>query len=197
MLERPREGEKLRAGVNWWKYAFFVAIIAFELAREFAVLASSNGAEAIRDADLFHLDGYIRAEGTWRRSDGGERLLPGTVTIECLPEMGKCIEASVTFVDQYVSTPEIDWFDARFSADAVTYENNRPDCARYLVRLDIPQRRVTAVREKVPNASNPSCAVLEDRIEMELADGLDPNRSSFGEHNVPLLRAIAAVVNAF
>jgi hypothetical protein len=68
--------------------------------------------------------------------------------------------------EQYVYTPEIDWFDAQFSGDAVSYENDRPDCARYSVRLDLKMQKVFAVRDRKENLSNANCANLEPRIEM-------------------------------
>lgn len=95
--------------------------------------------------------------------------------------------------EQYVYAPEIDWFDARFSPDAVSYENDRPDCARYSVRLDLKMQKVFAVRDRKENPSNPNCANLERRIEMQLGDGFESSRSQLGGHFVPIIGAIAAL----
>jgi hypothetical protein len=48
----------------------------------------------------------------------------------------------------YVYAPQLDWFDATFAADAVTYENNVPECARYSVRIDLKLSKAFAVRER-------------------------------------------------
>lgn len=178
---------------NWWKIAFFIALLAFELTREIAVLESAQGAQPNTNSHLFSYGGYVRTQGSWKRIDGGGALVPGTVTIECQRETGRCLEASVMVSKQYVYAPEIDWFDARFSPDAVSYENDRPDCARYSVRLDLKMQKVFAVRDRKENPSNPNCANLERRIEMQLGDGFESSRSQLGGHFVPIIGAIAAL----
>lgn len=176
---------------NWWKAAFFVVLIAFELTRELAVLAGAEGARPNTHAHLFSYGGYVSAQGSWKRIDGGGALVPGTVTIECQRETGRCLEASVMVSEQYVYAPEIDWFDARFSPDAVSYENDLPDCARYSVRLDLKMQKVFAVRDRKENPSNPNCANLERRIEMQLGDGFESSRTALDGHFVPIIGAIA------
>lgn len=176
---------------NWWKIAFFIALLAFELTREIAVLESAQGARPNTNAHLFSYGGYVRAQGSWKRIDGGGALVPGTVTIECHRETGRCLEASVMVSEQYVYAPEIDWFDARFSPVAISYENDRPDCARYSVRLDLKMQKVFAVRDRKENPTNPNCANLERRIEMQLGDGFEPSRTALDGHFVPIIRAIA------
>lgn len=178
---------------NWWKAAFFVVLLAFELTREIAVLGAAEGARPNTNAHLFSYGGYVRAQGSWKRIDGGGALVPGTATIECQRETGRCLEASVRVSEQYVYAPEIDWFDARFSQDAVSYENDQPDCARYSVRLDLKMQKVFAVRDRKENPSNPNCANLERRIEMQLGDGFEPSRTTLDGHFVPIFRAIAAL----
>ncbi len=178
---------------NWWKAAFFVALVAFELTREIAVLAGSEGARPNTSVQLFSYGDHISAQGSWKRIDGGGALVPGVVAIECQRETGRCLEASVTMSGQYVYAPEIDWFDAQFSPDAVSYENDFPDCARYSVRLDLKMKKVFAVRDRKENPSNPNCANLERRIEMQLGDGYESSRDSLDGHFVPIIRAIVAL----
>lgn len=180
---------------NWWKIAFFIAVIAFEFAREFAVLASAEGAQPNNYSHVFNYGGYVRAQGSWKRVDGGDPLVPGTVTIECQQETGRCLEASVMVNEEFVYAPEIDWFNAQFSRDAVTYENDIPNCVRYSVRIDLKLQKAFAVRERKNNPSNLNCANLERRIEMQLGDGFDPSRDSTKGHFVPFLRLIMALVN--
>jgi hypothetical protein len=187
------KGVDSRPRRNWWKTAFFVVLIAFELMREVAVLAGAEGARPNARALLFSNGGYVKAQGSWKRIDGGGTLVPGTVTIECQRETGRCLEASVMVSEQYVYAPEIDWFDARFLPDAVSYENDLPDCARYSVRLDLKMQKVFAVRDRKENPSNPNCANLERRIEMQLGDGFEPDRDSLDGHFVPIIQGLAAL----
>lgn len=178
---------------NWWKVAFFVSLFALELAREIAVLAVAAGASPNASAIVFSLGGYVKAQGSWKRIDGGGPLMPTTVTIECRRETGKCVEASTSIHDEYVYAPELDWFDATFSQDAVSYENDSPACTRYSVRLDLKLQKVFAVRERKENATHPICANLERRMEMQLGDGFDSKRDTWGGHFVPILSAISAL----
>lgn len=182
---------------NWWKVAFFVALIAFEFAREIAVLASAEGARPSVTSHFFHMEGFTSAKGSWKRIDGGGSLLPTTVTIECRENTGQCIEASVTMIDQFVYAPELDWFDAQFANDTVSYENDVPDCARYSVRIDMKMEKVFAVRDRKENPTNPNCTKIERRIEMQLGNSSDTWNKSREGHFVPLISAIAAIIEVF
>src|SRR3546814_17362347 len=73
----------------------------------------------------------------------------------------------------YAGTPHLDEFDAKFSEDAVTYENDNPDCARYHVRIDLGLKKVFAVRERKDRPANPGCAALEKRVAMAIGAGLE------------------------
>lgn len=122
---------------NGWKIAFFVVLILFELAREVAVLEGAQGAVPNGTAIVFSYEGSATAKGRWSRIDGGGRLMPAVVTIDCRKELGRCVEASTMISDKYVYAPELDWFDATFGDDAISYENDIPNCARYSVRIDL------------------------------------------------------------
>lgn len=180
---------------NWWKMAFFVMLLMFELAREWAVIASAEVAQPNAPASLFSYSGYTIAEGRWRRLDGGSPIVPSTVAIDCRREHGRCIEATTTISDRYVYAPKLDWFDATFSQDAITYENDVPDCARYSVRLDLKLKKVFAVRERKDNPSNPTCAKLEPQIEMHLSDGHEGDRNPLEGHFVPLFSGVRALLS--
>ena len=189
--------EAAKSPRNWWKVAFFVMLIAFEFAREIAVLSSADGARPNSMAHFFHMQDYTKAQGTWKRIDGGGSLVPSTVTIECREYSGQCIEASVMMNDHYVYAPEIDWFDAKFSGDAISYENDAPDCARYSVRLDLKMEKVFAIRDRKGNPTNPVCTKLERRIEMQLGDGFEPTKNAREGHFVPLISGVAALFDLF
>lgn len=187
-------GTRIKARRNWWKVAFFALLFVFELTREIAVISAAGVAQPNSQATMFQWEGFVRAEGSWKRIDGGGKLVPGTVTIECRPERKECTEASVRVMDDYVFAPELDHFAATFTADAVTYVNDVPDCAKYSVRLDLALKKVFAVRERKEAPANPNCALLEKgRIEMQLGDGYDSDTDPLQGHFVPLLRLLGAI----
>jgi hypothetical protein len=139
----------------------------------------------------------FRADGAWKRIDGGEKLVAGTVTIECRQETGKCVEASTMISDGFVYAPELVWFDAEFAPDAVSYVNDVPNCVRYAVRLDLKMEKVIAVRDKKPSPTDARCSNMEQRIEMQLGDGYEPGKPALDGHIVPLFSLIAAMAKLF
>ena len=205
MTEGEHDNERRAAGVaitarpaarsNGWKIAFFVTLVLFEIAREWAVIASSQAAQPNASAHVFSYEGYTVAQGRWKRIDGGSPIVPSTVTIDCRRELGKCVEATTTMSELYVYAPQLDWFDATFAADAVTYENNVPECARYSVRIDLKLSKAFAVRERKTAPSNPECAKLEPRVEMQMADGYDSGKNPADGHFALIFAAIRAVTN--
>jgi len=57
---------------------------------------------------------------------------------------------------------------------------------------DIALAEVAAtVRDRKENPSNPNCANLERRIEMQLGDGFESSRTALDGHFVPIIGAIA------
>lgn len=180
---------------NWWKIAFFVMLLLFEGAREAAVLAEAQGAVPNGIAIVSSYGGFTTAKGRWTRIDRGDRLVPAVVTIDCRQDMGQCIEASSMVHDEYVYSPEINWFDARFADDAVTYESDAPDCARYSVRIDLKLKKAFAVRERKDNPKNANCATLESRIEMQLGDPYESGTDLGKGHFVPIFSMIRAALN--
>lgn len=178
---------KPRRRWNWWKIAFFVLLVVFEITREVAVLASDQRAEPSAIKTIYSNDGYVTARGRWIRSDGGSPIMAGVVSIECRRETGQCLEASVTSNKQYYSPPELDWFDAKFTIDGVSYVNDNPECARYAVRIDTAQKRVFATRDRKSSPTNSRCQKMEERVAMELGDGYVRDPDPFKGHFVPLL----------
>lgn len=182
---------------NWWKLAFFVALIAFEGARELFVIA--NATEAVPNVSpmVFNYGDegsiYVRAEGSWVRTDDGGGLQPTVVSIECRQEKRECVEVFTNMSKQYVFAPDVSFYEATFEKDSVTYQNDFPTCARYQVRIDYKLKQVIAVRERKSNKGD--CAILEPRIEMSLgrpATG-DPAKGHF----VPLLQLLIGVLSLF
>jgi hypothetical protein len=182
---------------NWWKIGFFVALFAFEVTREVAVLEAT--AEIQPNTRFYLYDGgqLVSAEGSWKRIDGGGKLIGSSVKIECWSEKGICLEAYANAREGFVYAPNIDWFDAKFTPEAVTYENSVPACANYSVRIDLKLKKVFAVRDKKPDAKDDLCAPLEKRIEMQLADGYEPTTEPLKGHFVPVLSLIVWAVRLF
>lgn len=179
--------------LNWWKFGFFVALFAFEVAREIAVLASAARPMLMGHASVFTFGGWTAAEGRWRRIDGGEKLMPVLVRIECDKDRGDCIEVTVNVDENTVWSPDIGTFKAQFGPDAITYENKSPRCVDYTVRIDLKLQKVLAVRERKANVSD--CPKMEQRIEMQLADAWDLSENNLEGHFVPILSALRWVAS--
>ncbi len=180
---------------NWWKIAFFLLLFVFEVTREIAVIASYSEAKPNAFFHLFTYGGYTAAEGSWKRLDGGGKLMPTAVKIECNRDHGQCLEAYSNANDGFFYPPNIDRFDARFTPDLITYENSAPDCATYIVRVDLALKKVLAVRTRKPNPTNEQCKMLEERIEMQLADSYEYSDPGEG-HFLPVLNTIGAIFKA-
>lgn len=178
---------------NWWKIGFFVMLIAFEFMREWAALEADNKDRVSATASVFSVGTYTTATGQWVRTDGGERLMPASVLIECDGDRGECMEVTAHNFTGAVGTPIIDRFKAEFGPDTVSYENDNPDCARYTVRIDLKLEKVIALRERKENPKNLACQRLEKRIEMTLGNSYDNLDDPLKGHFVPIFASIALV----
>lgn len=195
-VETPRPSWWRRR--NWWKIGFFVMLALFEIAREVAVIASDPPPNIATTAMVTSVMGSTSAKGRWKRLDGGTKLLPGATAIECQQDSGQCVEANISLYNGYWNEPDITTYDARFTSDAISYENDDPLCARYSVRVDLKLEKVFAVRERKPIAAQrPECKTLEPRIEMTLGNGVVEDESGLGGHFVPLLSAVVWLVKGF
>ena len=179
---------------NWWKIGFFVMLIAFEFTRELVVLEGGAKNKVSAAASVFSVGSYTTATGQWVRTDGGERLMPAAVLIECDEDRGECMEVTAHSFSGSVGTPVIDRFPAEFGADTVSYENEDPACARYTVRIDLKLEKVIALRERKDNPENLACQKLEKRIEMTLGNSYDNLEDPLEGHFVPIFAFIAATV---
>lgn len=173
---------------NWWKIGFFLALIAFELARETAVLEEAELPRLGVLANVYTSGGWTVAEGKWERLDGGDRLIPVSIRIQCAEALGECTQAAVTVYKNVVDSPTIKTFKANFSPDLITYQDAGV-CATSITRIDLKLKRVFSVREMTKNP-NAECAGLERRIESQLADGWRDSDFSTAGHFVPLVDAI-------
>lgn len=166
----------------------FFILALFEFTREIAVLASDPEPKIAILAYVGSTHGYTSAKGRWIRINGGGKIVPGATSITCNETEGRCIEATASVFNGYVSEPTIDAFNATFGPDAIVYKNDDPRCARYDVRIDLRLKKVFAVRERKSNPKNEMCQKLEQRIEMTLDDGYQRNDEPLGDHFVPVIR---------
>lgn len=195
-MSEPQSAKRPR---NWWIFAFIVAALAFELTREMLVLTSAQGPRPGARGFVYGDQTFVQAEGTWQRIDGGEQVLPGIVTIQCLSETSSCIEASTTFMDDVIPGIDVTVFDAEFTSDSVSYTNDLPNCVNYVVRIDLKLKKAFSVRQTKKNEKSDLCSGLEPRIEMQLSNGFDVGKglNPMDGHFVPLLRALSGLFNAF
>lgn len=186
--------------MNWWKIGFFVALLAFEGAREIAVVASDgppnfalSQASAYRSPD----GGFVKAEGRWQRTDGGEAMVPAVISIECWRERGSCVMATTTAHDGYVFMPDIRQRDAVFTETGAEFTDDWPECQKLFVRIDAVHKVTTAIRSSKPS-EDPMCKGGEAQIQMRLG-GFDAKerRAWQNKHFVPLLRILRSVVGLF
>lgn len=96
--------------------------------------------------------------------------------------------------DGYLLQPDVSTYSATFTPEAINYQNDDPQCARYSVRVDLKLKKVFALRERKDMPDNEMCRQLERRVEMTLGKGYQPNAKPFGDHWVPLMRVAAALV---
>jgi hypothetical protein len=195
MTEQSERAAQSWRGGKGWKIAFFVALLAFEVAREWAVIASFQQPTLLVRARVFEWGGFVTAEGRWNRIDGGEALIPVAVRIDCRQDRQECVETTVQIWDGEVHAPDVTTFEARFSPDAVAYENNQPGCVRYFVRIDLKLKKVLNVRERKAN-DDPNCRLIEraPRIEMQLGDGWTKVNNPLEGHFVPVLATVFAAL---
>lgn len=157
-------GARGRSGINPWKVGFFVMLILFEIAREWAVLASDQPTGVIATKSVSDFGDTIIATGRWRRTDGGSSLVPATVRIECQRNNHQCTEIYGNTFDGQLSEPDVSYFDAEFTGQGVAYTNDIPRCARYAVNIDTKAHYVTAVRERKPQTDSPTATCLRNAL---------------------------------
>lgn len=197
MTNDQQHGAATRPKRNWWKPAFFVALIAFEIAREAAVLNAATGVWPNTSTSTVTSGSRVQAQGSWMRVDGGEELAPNVITIQCHKSLGSCIEANTPIRERYVFPADLDWFPARFTGDAVSYENTYPICVSYTVRIDLKLGKAFSVREKKKDAPDDLCEAVEQRMEMHLGDPKADPEALLKGHFVPIISAFVAVSKAF
>jgi hypothetical protein len=182
--------------VNWWKPAFIVTLIAFEITREIAVLNAEGLQVAIGVENIYRDQGggYIRADGLWQRTDGGDRLVAMPTTILCDRTLElECTVASSMVSSGYVHIPRLDRLDATFTETGVEWLEDSPLCYTNFVRIDAVKNLVTATR-KSKRSKDPLCKGTEDLIQSKLGGyDLAAEEAKRDEHFLPVLRMVATI----
>src|SRR3546814_3033305 len=93
---------------NWWKIGFFVMLIMFEAAREWAVAMTYEPPKISSGFYVGRVETLVSATGRWKRTDKGSELVPGAVRITCWQEEGRCYEISYSIMNGYAGTPHLD-----------------------------------------------------------------------------------------
>jgi hypothetical protein len=174
--------------LNWWKVAFFVMLLVFEVTREIVVIQNAVPVQPNVKVSLFDATDFTSVSGIWKRTDGGSELLPVLVTIQCRSADKFCTESTVNYDKQYVFPPELTRLDAEFQPDMITYVNDTPLCVQYITRLDLKLKKVSMVRQAKPSVGK-MCKGNEERIEATLADGFVPAEYYTKGHFLPILSA--------
>jgi hypothetical protein len=174
---------------NWWKLGFFALLFLFEGAREWAVVVSNTPVTLGSSAFVARYGDYVTASGQWKRLDGGERLEPSYIKIDCWESEKRCILASISAHGNFITDPDISRFSANFTADSVTYRDEAPVCVTYEVRIDLRLQKVFATRVTKGAAPTDLCAHYEKRMELTLGNGFEMYDATKG-HFLPVLSAV-------
>ena len=156
---------------NWWKIGFFVALFAFECAREIAVIEGASGAQPNVRFALDRYERYTNATGVWKRTDGGGNMSPAIIQIDCYESRGSCVVADVQMTQRDVFPPNISTVDAQFAPDSINF-TVESGCTNLTYRLDFKLNKVNAIREAKPvtNNNDALCNNIQERIDLTLVD---------------------------
>jgi hypothetical protein len=177
---------------DWWKIGFFAALVAFEFAREFAVIADSEPPNLATIKAITQSGDSVMVEGKWVRNDSGERLAPLLVNIECNRAEGTCTEATTRVLPpDYVNSPAFDTHPAKFGPDSIEYQNNGV-CLNYTTRIDLRAEEAYQVRTRTKDNST-LCRNYGPHLNARLANGWDDIKPPLEGHFVPLLSLTKAV----
>jgi hypothetical protein len=185
---RPSSWWKRR---NWWKIAFFILLVVFEFTREFAVLGADTALmpKIAVMASVFRHGQFSYVSGRWVRIDGGEAFYPTTVTIQCDEDKKECVQATISMINGYITSPDINIYRANFTANTISYQDDGPLCVRYTVKIDFELQKVFSTRERKDGPDKETCQGRERRVELTLGGGYQPTAKPFGDHWVPLVDA--------
>lgn len=193
-VHQPKSWWKRR---NWWKIGFFIALFSFEVAREIVVIQSDAEAQPNVNFRLFRYQDYTAAAGIWKRTDKDEKMTPTVIKIECEQSKGTCTMVDTHMSELYVFEPNVSSFEARFSPDSITFDDNNAKCATLKFNIDLRLKKVNAMREQKPDTvKDEMCSKMEKRLDLTLADS-SHSSLDMEKHFVPVLSALKAILQIF
>ena len=179
---------------NWWKIGFFVLLFVFEVSREIIVIQADASAKPSVSFHLFRFRDFTSAEGVWKRTDNGGKMSSAIIKVECNQSQGSCTMVDVQMNELWVSPPNISRFDAKFTPDSITFDDDSAECVTLKFRIDLTLKKVNAIREQKPNTpDNELCGKIEKRIDLTLANP-DYSDSPTDKHFLPILSVLAAIL---
>jgi len=181
---------------NWWKIGFFVALFAFEITREIAVVASYESAmvgPSIATTYRSPDGAFVTAEGRWEHPETDERGIPAAVTIQCRREIHQCVIASeIVMFARFVPTPDVGTYDATFTDTGAEFLADGI-CTALFVRVDAVHNMTMAVNTPKPNATG--CPNDNHRVLLRLGGfSAREYEEERGGHFIPLIDAIGGVL---
>jgi hypothetical protein len=185
---------------RWWKIALILALLAFEAMRELYVEQSDqinqlpNLAVGAPSSYRSQDGSFVTAEGRWERTDGGDALPRGVVTIQCERVIGSCIIAETTVQNGYVGTPAITRLPAKFTNTGAEFANEMPTCSHLFVRID-GVHDVTTGNWTPTGSADPECKDYKP-VEMRLGAGFQEQefRNSRHGHFTPIFDVVDPVI---
>lgn len=184
-------------GTNWWKLSTIAMVIAFEIARESAVIDAYRPAQAAAIFSVYRWYDNTTVEGQWKRIDGGkEPSNPETVKIECYKDKGQCIQASINTEDgPYVTPPDVSVNNAIFNKNGISYKREFP-CVVKIVRIDLIQEAVVQYQLRNKEQKFFSCDGKFAPVKEKLGNSYDVIRDPMAGHFVPIMSGLRAVLGA-
>ena len=206
---------------NWWKIGFFLALFAFELVREVAVVsaashahpeASGRGILNVTSDARQRGNEWVRARGAWKRIDAKvavisppsgiwdpiyaeSKIIPGITTIECHKEMNKCFVSSVEIHRDIVSYPKIGIYESKFTERYVTYTDYSPLCYNYIIKIEFNSDKISAFGHR-KNFENSDCAQVLEEVRLAFFQGEVSGGGGPDGHFVPIISTAATIVSA-
>lgn len=194
---------------NWWILAFFLALLAFEVMREFYVLNKQEPLQLLSGTDFLSIDnqtGYATASGKWTQPahdpDNWINKLGGSFSkIECSREKGVCTDSTAFVIPNdkmvFVTINTYDYPIESFDTERVVF-GNTTECYTYKVSIDAIQKTTVAIKERIPLNTLSNCTETPERIVYELKEKTyeSPTHKDTDAF-LPIFRTIVYVIDLF
>jgi len=174
---------------HWWRIGFFLLLVLCEFLRECLVIALTEPPMLTGGTYVTRMGDYVIAEGGWRRVDGRGGLPRSSILIQCRLNEHRCTEAGYTVRGRRIGPPDIAELPAQAEGGTVTYINNYRACVRYVVRIDLKQKKTFATVERKPLMYGRNCSRTEAKVDLVLASPFEPF-DPLKDHIVPIFSVL-------